>query len=306
VDVDVFFSREDWRPWKTIALGDNVIKLRASGEFSRRAHVAEASGVQPGELLYAYEDAGRDRVEIVVGWQTGFHSRADLQVEAFDKNGREIEWTNTSTFQHCRTFAFDDTKETIAGYRYRIRYYTDKVSFFNASLIPNQRTQVMHRVVRLNVPQQELTPAKIADNVEAAMKRFASAEYEAETTATVNTNAFRTDVEPVLVKATRSIIIAVMHRAGSSTRKPSHTCRANLKCVLKTEWGASMVRCTIPWTVLGRTTSARKTAVTHAFRRQPFSGVPDGHSIGCRVPCAATKPVLNPSGRSTAAELFES
>ena len=200
VDVDVFFSREDWRPWKTIALGDNVIKLRASGEFSRRAHVAEASGVQPGELLYAYEDAGRDRVEIVVGWQTGFHSRADLQVEAFDKNGREIEWTNTSTFQHCRTFAFDDTKETIAGYRYRIRYYTDKVSFFNASLIPNQRTQVMHRVVRLNVPQQELTPVKIADNVEAAMKRFASAEYKAETTATVNTNGFRTDVEPVLVK----------------------------------------------------------------------------------------------------------
>lgn len=54
--------------------------------------------------------------------------------------------------------------------------------------------------VRLNVPQQELTPSKMADSIEEAMERFESAEYTAETTATVNTNALRTDAEPVLVE----------------------------------------------------------------------------------------------------------
>lgn len=199
VNVDLLLSLEDWRPWKYVQLGEDVIEPWGRGGFTLRANRANTAGLQPGELLHAFEHPGRDHVEIVVAWPRGFETRAKIEVEAFDADGNEITHSGVAGYQYAHGSYFEGTRQTTASFRYRLRYYTDQVSFADASLIPGQSSQVTHRVVRLDVPPRELTPGQIADRIEATMKRFESVEYQAESTANVNTNAFRTDVEPVLV-----------------------------------------------------------------------------------------------------------
>ena len=50
-----------------------------------------------------------------------------------------------------------------------------------------------------------ITPSQIADRIEAAWKKYESIEYTATVEETRNTNAFRSDEKPTLVKGTRSI-----------------------------------------------------------------------------------------------------
>lgn len=53
-------------------------------------------------------------------------------------------------------------------------------------------------------PQADLTPAFIADQIEATMEQFAAVDYTAETTAIVNTNAYSPGKEPIRVEGKSS------------------------------------------------------------------------------------------------------